>query len=168
MGRLSIHVNVWRDVSFLGCPIGEPPTRVHCLFFFHVPDVPFPRQDLTGRKPLLFFGMTLFMAASALCGAAQNMTWLIAARAVQGIGGGALVSMTQITIGDVVSLEKRAQFQGLIGATFGIAAVLGPVLGGLLTQVNWRWIFWVNIPTGTIGGLLLTKVWFGILSWCWS
>lgn len=115
-------------------------------------------SDLTGRKPLLFFGMILFMAASALCGAAQNMTWLIAARAVQGIGGGALISMTQITIGDVVSLENRAQFQGLIGATFGIAAVLGPVLGGLLTQVNWRWIFWVNIPTGTLGGLLLTRL----------
>lgn len=66
--------------------------------------------------------------------------------------------MTQITIGDVVSLEKRAKFQGLIGATFGIAAVLGPVLGGLLTQVNWRWVFWVNLPFGAIGGLLLTRV----------
>ncbi|KAG8923456.1 hypothetical protein FRC01_012740 [Tulasnella sp. 417] len=93
-------------------------------------------SDLTGRKPLIFFGMILFMAASALCGAAQNMKWLIAARAVQGIGGGALVAMTQIIVGDVVSLEQRAQFQGLIGATFGISAVLGPVLGGLLAQLN--------------------------------
>lgn len=98
-----------------------------------------PAQELTGRKPLLYLGIVFFLFGSALSGAAQSMRWLIAARAVQGIGGGALASMVQVIIGDIVPLDKRAQYSGGIGVTFGVAAVLGPVVGGIFAdKVSWR------------------------------
>ena len=74
------------------------------------------------------------MFGSALCGSAQNMTWLIAARAIQGIGAGSIIQLTQITIADIVALKDRGKYSGYIGATWGIASVVGPLMGGALTE----------------------------------
>src|SRR5438094_94054 len=107
--------------------------------------------DLFGRKPFLLAGMIGFVVASALCGQAQNMAELIAFRALQGIFGGVLFASVFATIGDLYSPAQRARLQGVFAGIFGIASVVGPVVGGYLTDnLTWRWVFYVNVPVGLL------------------
>lgn len=105
--------------------------------------------DLYGRKPIFLFGSALFLAGSALCGAAHTMTQLIAFRAVQGLGAGAVLPITMTIIGDVYTTQQRARIQGLFSGVWGVSSVIGPAIGGFLVQyLSWRWVFYVNVPFG--------------------
>ena len=112
--------------------------------------------DLYGRKIVLQVGLVVFLIGSALCGAAQSLTELIVFRALQGLGGGGLIVSTMAAIGDVVTPRERGRYQGLFGAVFGLASVIGPLLGGFLTtNLTWRWIFYVNLPVGALAFVVL-------------
>jgi EmrB/QacA subfamily drug resistance transporter len=103
--------------------------------------------DVFGRKPVMLVGIGLFLVGSILCGIAWSMGALIAFRAVQGLGAGAVQPMSMTIVGDLYSLEERAKVQGYIASVWGISSVVGPTLGGVFSEyVSWRWIFWVNIP----------------------
>src|SRR5207249_10661030 len=111
--------------------------------------------DLFGRKPFLLAGMIGFVLASALCGQAQNMTELIAFRGIQGTFGGVLFGSVFATIGDLYAPAERAKLQGVFGGIFGIASVVGPTVGGYLTDnLSWRWVFYVNVPVGILAILV--------------
>lgn len=113
-------------------------------------------SDIIGRKPMLYAAIVIFTVFSALCGAAKSSSWLIIARAFQGLGGGSIIGLTSIIVSDIVPLEKRGAYQGLLGSSWGIAAVLGPLLGGVLTEkASWRWCFYINLPTCGLAFVLL-------------
>ncbi len=108
-------------------------------------------SDLYGRKPMFMIGIVIFLIGSALSGLSQNMTELIAFRGLQGIGAGSLFPIALATIGDLFTPAERGKYQGLFGAVFGIAFIVGPLVGGFLTEhIAWNWIFYVNIPIGLI------------------
>ena len=105
--------------------------------------------DLYGRKTVLQIAIVIFLIGSALCGLSQSMTELIVFRAVQGLGAGGLIVVTLAVVGDLVPPRERARYQGYFGGVFGIATVIGPLLGGFFVDnLSWRWIFYVNIPIG--------------------
>jgi EmrB/QacA subfamily drug resistance transporter len=115
-------------------------------------------SDSYGRRPLLMFSIVFFMLASALCGLAQTLPQLIAARALQGIGGGGLMAMAQAVIADVVAPRERGRYQGYMAGAWGVASIAGPIVGGWMTDaLSWRWIFWMNIPLGIAAFLLSAR-----------
>ncbi|KAI8614121.1 major facilitator superfamily domain-containing protein [Chytriomyces sp. MP71] len=107
--------------------------------------------DIFGRKATFIFAITMFEVGSALCGAATSMEFLIAARAVAGIGGGGIFALVLIIISDIVSMQDRGKYQGAIGAVFGLSSVIAPLLGGFFSdKVSWRWCFFINLPLGAV------------------
>lgn len=107
--------------------------------------------DLYGRKPILLSGVVLFLVGSAASGQAQSIEQLIAFRALQGLGAGAMQPMAMTIVGDLFDLEQRARMQGLFGAVWAMAGIVGPLLGGLIVDaLSWRWVFYINIPAGLL------------------
>jgi EmrB/QacA subfamily drug resistance transporter len=107
--------------------------------------------DLFGRKVVFQAAVTFFVAGSVLCGLSQSMAMLVGARALQGIGGGAITVTATALIGEVIPLRDRGRYQGALGAVFGVTTVIGPLLGGYFTDhLTWRWAFWVNVPVSIV------------------
>ncbi|MDT5190694.1 MAG: hypothetical protein QOI28_2945 [Mycobacterium sp.] len=107
--------------------------------------------DMFGRKVVFQASVLFFLAGSVLCGLATSMTMLVAARALQGIGGGAIMVTAMAVIGEVIPLRERGRYQGALGAVFGVTTVIGPLLGGFFTDhLTWRWAFWINVPVALV------------------
>jgi len=112
--------------------------------------------DLYGRKRILQSAVVLFLVGSALCGLSETMTQLILFRALQGLGAGGLIVLTQAVVGDIVSPRERGKYQGIFGGVFGLASVAGPLLGGIIVeQASWHWVFYVNLPIGLVALVVL-------------
>lgn len=113
-------------------------------------------SDQFGRKGIFLFGLVIFLAGSALSGASQSMTELIAFRAFQGIGAAALLPIAMAVVGDLFTPIERGKWQGVTGGVFGLSSVIGPLAGGWITQYSsWRWIFYVNVPIGIVAFFVL-------------
>ncbi|MCW2599355.1 MAG: major facilitator superfamily 1 [Frankiales bacterium] len=114
--------------------------------------------DVLGRKPMMTFGVAVFVLGSLLCGVAWSMPALIVARAVQGIGAGAVQPIGLTIIGDLYTVEERSRVQGYVASVWGAASVLGPLAGGLFSEyLSWRWIFFINLPLGAVALLALRR-----------
>lgn len=122
-------------------------------------------SDMYGRRPFLIAGVAIFTIGSLLSGLAPNMGWLIAWRALQGIGGGIITANAFTIVGDLFTPRERGKWQGLIGAVFGMSSVIGPLLGGWLTDgqqilgmtTSWRWTFLINVPVGIVAAFLIAR-----------
>ncbi|MGR5986269.1 MDR family MFS transporter [Bacillus cytotoxicus] len=112
--------------------------------------------DLLGRRNVYMTGLIIFMIGSALCGMANGMTELIIFRGIQGLGGGIMMPMAMIIIGDMFTGKERAKWQGIVGALYGLASVIGPQVGGwIVDAVNWRWVFYINLPVGIVATIFI-------------
>src|SRR2546430_6975239 len=108
-------------------------------------------SDLFGRRPILLFAVSVFLIGSLLSGLSQEMWQFVAFRAVQGLGAGALFPVALAVIGDMFDASERGKYQGLVGAVFGLSSVIGPAIGGVITDtVGWHWVFFVNLPLGAV------------------
>lgn len=113
-------------------------------------------SDLYGRRAFYIIGIAIFLMGSVLSGQSNSMPELIAFRAFQGLGGGALLTLGTIIIGDIFSLKQRARVQGLFGGVWGLSSIAGPLIGGFITDYfSWRWVFYLNIPFGIIAALII-------------
>lgn len=120
-------------------------------------------SDMYGRRPMLITGVSIFTVGSLLSGTAPSIEWLIAWRALQGIGGGIITSQAFTIVGDLFAARERGRWQGLIGAVFGMSSVVGPLVGGWLTDgqnvlgmiTDWRWTFYINVPIGIIAAIII-------------
>ncbi|MGE0221539.1 MDR family MFS transporter, partial [Mycolicibacterium sp.] len=107
--------------------------------------------DLFGRKTVFAAAIVFFLGGSVLCGISSSMTMLVGSRALQGIGGGAIMVTATALIGEVIPLRDRGRYQGALGAVFGVTTVVGPLLGGYFTDhLSWRWAFWINVPIAVV------------------
>src|SRR5437867_9469755 len=108
-------------------------------------------SDLFGRRPVLLFAVVVFLVGSALSGFSHEMWQLVAFRALQGLGAGALFPVALAVIGDMFDAAERGKYQGFVGAVFGLSSLIGPAIGGIITDtVGWQWVFFVNLPIGTV------------------
>ncbi|KAM9976182.1 hypothetical protein ACTFIR_010023 [Dictyostelium discoideum] len=108
-------------------------------------------SDIFGKKILLLSSLIIFLIGSLLCAVATTMNMLILARAIQGIGGGGLMSAVMIVMAEIVPLRDRGKYQGLLGAVYAVSSVVGPLMGGTFTDnITWRWAFWINLPLGAV------------------
>ena len=115
--------------------------------------------DMYGRKIVLQIAIVVFLVGSVLCGLSQTTAQLVLARGLQGIGGGGLIVTATAVVGDLVPPRERGRYQGIFGAVFGIATIVGPPLGGLLVDhLSWRWIFYINLPTGAVALFLVGAI----------
>lgn len=115
-------------------------------------------SDMYGRKRFFVFGLTIFLIGSALCGIAESVPQLAVYRAIQGIGGGALLPIAFTIVFDVFPPEKRGKMTGILGAVFGASSVLGPLLGAFITDtISWHWVFYVNVPIGIASLILILR-----------
>lgn len=116
-------------------------------------------SDIFGRKPVLIGAVAIFWIGSLLCAVSNSMGMLIAARAIQGVGGGGTIVLPNICVSDLFSMRKRGMYFGIFGGVWAIASAVGPVLGGVFTsQVSWRWCFYINLPLSGVGILILIFV----------
>src|SRR5437879_9685968 len=108
-------------------------------------------SDLFGRRPILLFAVSVFLIGSLLSGLSQEMWQFVAFRGIQGLGAGALFPVALAVIGDMFDASERGKYQGLVGGIFGLSSVIGPAIGGVITDsVGWHWVFFVNLPLGAI------------------
>ena len=115
-------------------------------------------SDLYGRRSFYIAGLAVFMLGSILSGLAQSFWWLVGARAVQGLGMGALMTLSQTIIGDIIPPRQRGKYQGLMGAIFGVTSIAGPLLGGWITDNwGWRWLFYAGLPFGVVALVFIAK-----------
>ncbi|CAG8030457.1 unnamed protein product [Penicillium nalgiovense] len=136
-------------------------------------------SDIWGRKSIIVLANVVFLVGSLICALAHNMTTIIAGRAVQGVGGGGILILANISVSDLFSLRDRPMYYGIFGATWAVAGALGPVIGGAFTtNVTWRWCFYLNLPVGGVSLLILilflhiespkTPFWAGMRSIDWT
>src|SRR3954464_4966116 len=113
-------------------------------------------SDLYGRRLFYQLGIAIFLVGSVLSGVSTSMTQLIIFRAIQGLGAGALVPLGMTIIGDIYTLAERARMQALFSGVWGLSSVVGPVVGGFITdQISWRWVFFINLPVGIVAATII-------------